>query len=189
MTPTAGSGTAEKRHPVARASSPARMPHPRGIPASPRPNGPRPALLHPRASRRRLGLLRSPGIVAVVLILGSLLAVGAAQAYLVSGQVRLARLDQILSQDQRQHRDLELKVAELESPARIVHLALHDGLVEPPSITDLPQVPLGNPVTRHADTSALPASATAGKSSAPGAHGAPAALKQAGPGAPKKPEG
>jgi len=79
-------------------------------------------------------------IVAVALAVGSPLAVAGAQAYLTQGQVRLERLQQQLDAQVNQHRDLELRVAQLEQPATVLSEAEKQGLVSPTSVVDLPQV-------------------------------------------------
>ena len=79
-------------------------------------------------------------VLAVVVALGSLLAVAGAQAYLTQGQVRLTRLQDQLSTQLGQHRDLELRVAQLEQPANVLSEAQKQGLVAPKGVTDLPQV-------------------------------------------------
>ncbi|MGD0320552.1 MAG: hypothetical protein ABSC00_02930 [Acidimicrobiales bacterium] len=79
-------------------------------------------------------------VLAVALALGSLLAVAGAQAYLTQGQVRLTRLQEQLNTQLGQHRDLELRVAQLEQPANVLSEAQKQGLVAPNGVTDLPQV-------------------------------------------------
>lgn len=80
-------------------------------------------------------------VLALVLVVGSLLLVAAAQAYLTQGQVRLAHLQQQLTNEEAQHRDLELQVARLEDPSQVVSRAQQQGLTVPAQVTDVPLVP------------------------------------------------
>lgn len=73
--------------------------------------------------------------------LASLLAAGGAHAYLVQGQVRLAQLQQELVTAQAQQHDLEVQVAQLESPSQVVSQGEQQGLTIPSQVTDLPLVP------------------------------------------------
>ncbi|MCL4414473.1 MAG: hypothetical protein M1522_06985 [Actinobacteria bacterium] len=91
-----------------------------------------------RRARRTMTLL-----VGIALLLGSLLAVGAARAYLVEGQVRLARLDSQLANATRREQQLQLEVAGLDNPSRILSVAEANGMVQPAKVQDVPQVPLG----------------------------------------------
>lgn len=120
---------------VRRASAPARPPASSRTPL--RVVGPRP---RPPASRR-------PLVLAVGTAIASLLAVGAAHAYLTEGQVRLAQLEQQLDTAQTQQRSMEVQVAELEAPGRVVAQADKDGLSSPKSVTDLPLVSSTDPGT------------------------------------------
>lgn len=106
---------------------------------------------HPQARARALEVAgrrhrnprrvrRGAVIVAVSLMVGSPLAVVGVQAYLTQGQVRLARLQQQLNAQIGQHRDLELRVAQLEQPAYVLAQAQKQGLVSPSDVVDLPQV-------------------------------------------------
>ncbi|HZU80456.1 MAG TPA: hypothetical protein VE991_11120, partial [Acidimicrobiales bacterium] len=99
----------------------------------------KPASRRPRrASRRTL-------FAAVTLVVGSMLAVAGAQAYVTQGQVRLARLQQQLSNAQAHHRDLELQVAQLEDPASVVTKGQQQGLTVPAQVTDVPLVGHASP--------------------------------------------
>ena len=79
-------------------------------------------------------------VLSAVFAVGSLLAVAGAQAYLIQGQVNLVRLQKNLNSQLGQHRDLELKVAQLEQPTRIVSDGQAQGLIVPGQVKDLPQV-------------------------------------------------
>jgi cell division protein FtsL len=97
-------------------------------------------------------------------------AVVAFHVVLTQRQFRLDSMQQELSQAQIDHAELTLKVAELESPARIVSVAMHRlHMVNPPRVVYL--VPGDHP-TAH-KVSGVPAPAPAGTpfstaSSAPG---------------------
>jgi hypothetical protein len=86
-------------------------------------------------------------VVAVCLVVAALLAVVVGQALLANGQVRLSALQGQLSLEQAAHRQSELSVAQLETPARIVAAAsiqLH--LLDATNVTELPYVPLTVPL-------------------------------------------
>jgi hypothetical protein len=129
--------------PPAASSAPAR---PAGRRAAPRPRSEaRPRLRPveaPGSKKRRIARLLAP-----VLLVASLLAVVIGQALLAEGQVRLAGLEVSMSAAQVQHRQAELAVAQLETPSRIVGDAgARQGLVTPPGLTQLPSVPLDQPL-------------------------------------------
>ena len=95
----------------------------------------------PATSRRRTGgSLRRTAVVCVTLVLGSLLAVVAANAYMTQGQVELTQMQQKLTSDLGQHRDLEAQVAKFVNPSSVVSSAQAHGYVAPSHVTDLPQV-------------------------------------------------
>ncbi|HXW35253.1 MAG TPA: hypothetical protein VEJ87_11800 [Acidimicrobiales bacterium] len=74
--------------------------------------------------------------------MGSLLAIAAAHAFLVQGQVHLTRLQEKISAEAVTNRELQDRVAQLEDPSQIINQAESQGLVAPAQIGDLPQVPL-----------------------------------------------
>jgi hypothetical protein len=115
---------------VRRAPAPARQPATRRPPL--RVVGPR--------RRRPAPARRSPLVLVLGTVLASLLAVGGAHAYLTAGQVRLARLQQQLDTAQSVERGLEVQVAQLEDPSRVVSQAQQQGLTVPGQVTDLPLV-------------------------------------------------
>lgn len=82
--------------------------------------------------------MRRAVVVAVVLVVGSLLAVAAAQAYLTQEQVHLSQLQGQLTSVVGLHRNLELRVAELENPSRVESEAQRQGLVVPSHVIDVP---------------------------------------------------
>ncbi len=98
------------------------------------------------ARRRRIRRGRLIDIVAVCLVLTALLAVVIGQAMLANGQVRLAGLQQELALEQASHRQQELTVAELETPARIVAAASGQLHMIHQSVVELPYVSLSTPL-------------------------------------------
>jgi hypothetical protein len=105
-------------------------------------------------------------ILSVSMIVVSLLAVVLAQALLANGQVRMSTMEHQLSLEQSTHRQDELAVAQLETPARIVGAALKNGM-EHPTVTELPYVPLTVPLPTPKVTPAAaapPATSTTGTS-------------------------
>ncbi|HWD54254.1 MAG TPA: hypothetical protein VG346_03990 [Acidimicrobiales bacterium] len=94
------------------------------------------------------------------MIVAALLAVVVAQALLANGQVRMSALQHQLSLEQSAHRQAELAVSQLETPARIVGAALSQGMMHP-AVTELPYVSLSVPLPTPKVT---PAGAGAGTS-------------------------
>jgi cell division protein FtsL len=88
--------------------------------------------------RRRRAVL----LLCCLLAVGSLLAVVGAHAYLTQGQVRLTRVEQKLDDQVNQQRSLELQVAQLEEPSKVLSQAQQQGLVVPSKVTEVPQVTL-----------------------------------------------
>jgi len=107
------------------------------LPVTPRPAS-RPAAATSRG--RPGGSLRRTTVACVTLVLGSLLAVVAANAYMTQGQVQLTQMQQRLTSDLGQHRDLEAQVAKAVDPSSVVSSAQAHGYVAPSHVTDLPQV-------------------------------------------------
>jgi hypothetical protein len=143
-----------------------RAPAPARTPASRRPP------LSVVAPRHRPPLLRRRRALALGVALASVLAVGGAHAYLVEGQVRLARLQQQLAAAQVHQRDLEVEVARLQSPSQVVAQGTHQGLAVPSQVTDLPLVPASSASAAPASSApAAPASGASGSASASGATG------------------
>jgi hypothetical protein len=92
------------------------------------------------------------------MVVGALLVVVVGQAVLASGQVRLTAIDQQLGVEQGVHRQAELQVASLETPALIISTAvtqLH--LVHPTQPIQLKYVSLRTPL---ATPNVAPATAT-----------------------------
>jgi len=76
----------------------------------------------------------------------ALLVVVVGQAVLASGQVRMSALDQRLQIAQEQHRELELRISRLETPARIVGSATGQQHMVRSHVTQLPSVSLNTPL-------------------------------------------
>ena len=96
------------------------------------------------AGRRRR---RIPETLAVLILVGSLLVVVVGHAMLTTESVRLSASQSHLSAEQAVHRHDLLKVAQLETPSRIVAQAeqqLH--MVPPTAVNQLRSVPLSTPV-------------------------------------------
>lgn len=131
-----------------------RRAHTRPLPAPRRPDlgVVRPA---PRR-RRRWSPRRRAGLVAAVIAGGSLLSVVAAQADLAENQVHLTHLQQRLDTDLATHRDLELRVAQLQDPSSVIGQAQQHGLGPAGPITDVPQVPVGPPAASRASARSAP---------------------------------
>ncbi len=85
-------------------------------------------------------------VVAICLVVGALLAVVVGQALLANGQVRLSALEGQLSLEQAAHRQSELSVAQLETPARIVAAASNQLHMVDDNVKELPYVPLTVPL-------------------------------------------
>jgi len=88
-------------------------------------------------------------VVAVALVVGSLLLVAGAQAYMTQQQVRLTQIETRLSTQVGEHHDLELRVAQLSNPAHIVSAAQQQGLTVPSQVTDLTPVTVPPAADRH----------------------------------------
>jgi hypothetical protein len=85
-------------------------------------------------------------MVSIALVVGALLVVVVGQAMLANGQVRMATIQHDLNLEQAVHRQNELSVSALETPARIVSAATKAGMVHPPQVTELPYVSLTTPL-------------------------------------------
>lgn len=95
--------------------------------------------LHVTSRRHRARLLL---VLTGILVIGSLFAVVICHAMLVTGQGRLDRLEQQVTEEQTRYQALRLEVAELEAPGRIVAEAQGRlGMVSPEHITYLAPLP------------------------------------------------
>src|SRR5580704_5882938 len=110
---------------TATSTAPRHAPAPSRVPAGERP---RLRVVGPPSRRRRPWSLRPTLIVAVALVLGSLLMVAGAQAYLTQQSVRLGQVQSRLATQVAEHRDNELRVAQLSNPSHVVSSAQRQGL-------------------------------------------------------------
>jgi hypothetical protein len=72
-----------------------------------------------------------------------LLATASLHTLLVAGQREIDRVDNEIRSETRRNQALELEVAELESPERIVNAARGDGMIDPGTVTWLSPRPDG----------------------------------------------
>ncbi|MGH9044302.1 MAG: hypothetical protein ACRDVP_05615 [Acidimicrobiales bacterium] len=114
---------------------------------------------------RRRTKSRVVEIAAGLIVLSALLAVVIGHSMLAQGQVRLTTIEAQSATEQAIHRQLLAEVAKGEDPAAIISKAKALGLVTPPSVTQLPAVPLDSPIGGAATTTTtLPRSAASGAS-------------------------
>jgi cell division protein FtsL len=149
---------------MAAASAPRRAPAPNRSPDAGRP---RLQVVGPPSRRRAPWSVRPTLLVAAALVLGSLLIVAAAQAYMTQEQVRLTQVQARLATQVGEHHDLELRVAQLSNPSHIVSAAQHQGLTVPTQVTDLTPVSIPATVTTHPTATTSAASHPSTKASAP----------------------
>jgi hypothetical protein len=125
---------AQPGHPTGRAAHPAG-----GAPGS---NRPALEVIPPQPSRlgRRL-LIGSAALVTAAILFGLVLV----HVDLTAKELRLTRLQDQANQAESTNLRLRLKVAQLQSPARIVAAAQKLGMVPPPKITYLTAVPQSGP--------------------------------------------
>jgi len=114
----------------ARAAAPRRAPAAK--PARPNLRVVRPGELSPKVRRRRAG---AAAVVGLLLVFGGLFGLAVCQAIMAQNQMRLDRLDRDVADAQSRYQRLRLRVAELESPGRIVASAQERlGMVPPESV-------------------------------------------------------
>jgi hypothetical protein len=124
-------------------SAPARRPPLRVLEPAPR--------RHPLPKRVR----RSTIWLSAVLVIGSLLAVVVGDALVTQGQVHLASEQSALASAVAAQKSLEVAVAEKAAPPVVVAQAKSQGLIVPPQVVYLPEVPLNVPLPAP-QTSPLP---------------------------------
>jgi len=127
---------------VALAAAPARRPNPRPTPR-PAPEV-RPGHLRVVAPSERVRRRITPalGVLLTALLFATLFLVAIAHTVLVQGQVRLDALDAQLTVEQARYQELRTRVAEMESPARVVTAAEEMGMVSPQDLVYLqPEAP------------------------------------------------
>jgi hypothetical protein len=86
--------------------------------------------------------------VSIVLVAGSLLAVVAGDDLVTQGQIRLSAIQSQVATATAADKSQQVAVAQLAAPTRVVRTAeTQDGMTAPPQVTDLPEVPLGVPLS------------------------------------------
>lgn len=91
------------------------------------------------APAKGLGMLGAIGLGGLVVIL---FAIVAFQAFIVGNQSQLDQLNQQISEAEKHNQQLRLEVAELESPERILGVAMNGlGMVQPDRVVYLPPIP------------------------------------------------
>jgi hypothetical protein len=115
-------------------------------------------VFRPDQSREKLRRPRA-FVIGPVLILIALLAVVAAQAVLMQGQVTLTNLQGEVASAQNSRYDLQLEIAKEEQPSTVVAGAKRDGMVVPQVLNELPAAH-----TSSNDTSANHGHDTSGES-------------------------
>jgi hypothetical protein len=98
--------------------------------------------------------------LAALLVVGSLLFVVVGDIVVAQGQVRMADLQSQATNQLAIQKSVQTQVAQLAAPDRVVAEGISLGLNAPPSVEDLPQVPLDVPLPVP-DTSPLPATRAA----------------------------
>jgi hypothetical protein len=165
-----GVGGVSSAAPSRRAGRPADAPSTRHAPLRVVPNRTRRGLRGRRAAAGRGRLL---AVVSVSMIVVALLAVVVGQAILANGQVKLTALQDQLALEQSAHRQAELSVAQLETPARIVGAAEGQGHMVHQTAIELPYVSLSVPLPTPKVTPApaAPPTTSAGAGAPTGAAG------------------
>jgi hypothetical protein len=125
-----------------------------------RPRLPSLRLVRARSSGKPTRRGRAIEIIALVLVVGSLLAVVIGQAVLANDQVQMSALQQELSLEQSTHRQAEVRVAGLETPQRIVGDATKAGMIHTAQVIELPYVSLKVAIATPNVTPAPPATTT-----------------------------
>jgi len=157
------------------ANAPAAPRSPAPVPGPIGDRRPRLEVVGPPIRRRTRASFRPTLVLAAVLVVGSLLFVALAEAYVTQQQVRLTQIQARLVVQAGEHRNLELRVAELSNPSHVVSAAQRQGLTVPSQVTDLPQVTVPSPVPPKGGRSSTRARATA-----PARHGTRARASGAG---------
>ena len=95
---------------------------------------------------KALGSRRLGEIIAISILVVSLFAIVVGHSMLAQGQLRLGNLSTELAKEQSIHSTTVLKVAGLETPARVSSEAGSLHLVQPTQIRQLPSAPLDAPL-------------------------------------------
>ncbi len=116
----------------------------------PKPSTRRPALRvfepQPRRSGRRRLSRRGHVWLATLLVVGSLLIVVVGDTMVTQGQVHLAGLQSEIAAQQATQKSMQVEVAQLAAPDRVVAEGIALGLKAPAQVEDLPEVPLDVPL-------------------------------------------
>ena len=126
-----------------------------------RPSGEAPLRVVPKARRRPARRRWAPWLCLLIL-LGTLMSVVLAHAYLAEAQVRMTNVQSELSAAQAKHESEELKVSKMETPSRINAAAQQEHLSAPGQITQVPHVPLNKPIPSPKVSTSTPTTAAAG---------------------------
>jgi len=105
---------------------------------SPAEGRPRLRVVGPSGSRRPPWPRRRVVALSVALVVGSLLAVAGAQAWLTQEQVHLGEVQARLATEVGQHRNLEYRLSQLSNPSQVVATARQQGLTVPRSVDVVP---------------------------------------------------
>jgi len=84
--------------------------------------------------------------MSVSIVVASLLFVVIGDSLVAEGQVSMANTQMAIAAAQAKQKSMQVEVAELAAPDRLVAKAMADGAVAPASIDDLPYTPLNVPL-------------------------------------------
>jgi len=131
----------------------------------PKPSTRRPALRvfepQPRRSGRRSLSRRGHLWLATMLVVGSLLVVVVGDTMVTQGQVHTADLQTQIAAQQATQKSVQVAVAQLAAPDRVVAEGIALGLTAPAKVVDLPEVPLDVPLPAPDTAPTATAAATA----------------------------
>jgi len=113
----------------------------------------------PRRGARKGRPARAHVWMAVALVVGSLLFVVVGDAMVAQDQVRLSNLQGAIASAQATQKSMQIEVAQLAAPDRVVAQGIALGLTAPAQVVNLPQVPLDVPLPVP-QTSSAPTPAT-----------------------------
>ena len=137
--------------PTLRGGAPQRSPRPTAKPRADLRVVARPRVRSARQGRRLL--ITTCTFITVVLAFG----VVASQVFVAQNQARLDYLNKEMKAEQARYDQLRFRVAELESPERIVAAAQDRlGMIEPPRVTYVAPVASNAPVATDADAAGAP---------------------------------
>ena len=99
-----------------------------------------------RARSRRVVTPRRAVVLSVGIVVGGLLAIVVADDLVVTKQLSLTKIQAQITAQSSEHQQLQLKIAQMETPSQIVAEAEAQGMVSPGEVTDVPAVPLTTPL-------------------------------------------